>query len=168
MQTIMKKDATNAIILNAVRETKTETKENIKTKKIAMMQELRNSGHSAQEVADLLGCSPNYVYQHTKIDAEMRKRLFVRRVTEWREAALRKRKEYYVPIMLELRKQGYSNVEIGQKTGFAMTTVKKYIGKNPDEIILARVRASQAARRFRERAVRNQAERDAKEMRDAA
>lgn len=33
MQTIMKKDATNAIILNAVRETKTETKETSKRRK---------------------------------------------------------------------------------------------------------------------------------------
>lgn len=165
---IMKKNTTNTIILNAVRETKSETKTETTAKKFAMMQELRNGGHSAQEVADLLKCSTSYIYQHTKIDDELRKHLFVRRVAEWREAALQKRKEYYIPIMLELRKKGYSNVEIGEKTGFAKETVKKYIGKNPDEIILARVRAAQAARRFRERAVRNQTVRDAQEKRDAA
>lgn len=129
--------------------------------KRTIMQNLRDAGYSVREIAAAFECSIPLVYHLTTALPSVGK-------GKWAHEAMLKRKEYYIPIMLELRKQGYSIVEIANKTGFSRLTVYKYIGKNPDEIILARLRAGQAARRFRERAVRNQAERDAKEMRDAA
>ena len=62
--------------------------------------------------------------------------------------------------MLELRKLGYSNVDIGKKTGFSWMTVVRYIGNQPDETTLASIRVAGVKRRLRNLAVKNQLARD--------
>ena len=119
-------------------------------------QKLRDSGMTIRQVAELFGVSNKTIRNHTETRYDWR-------VNSGQGNANAKlaRMEYYVPLMLELRKRGYSNVDIGKKTGFCSKTVWGYIGKQPDETSLASYRAAGAKRRFRNLAVKNQPERDA-------
>lgn len=115
-------------------------------------QELRNSGMTAKQVAQVLNIPVYSVNYHTIPALELRG-ANMRKGYEERFA-------YYEPIMRKLRKLGYNNTEIAQKTGFHPVTVHKYIGTQPDEITLASLRIAGAKRRLRNQAVRNQAARD--------
>lgn len=117
-------------------------------------QKLRDSGMTISQVAELFSVSEKTIRNHTETRYDWR-------VNSGQRNAKLTRMEYYVPLMLELRKRGYSNVDIGKKTGFCSKTVREYIGKQPDETTLASHRAAGAKRRFRNIAVKNQPERDA-------
>lgn len=131
-----------------------------KEKKHAAWQTLRDSGMTAAEVGKLFGVTRQTVMKYTvgTYDFTARK---IAAMAEAHRNMKTERMEYYVPIMLELRKLGYSNVEIGKKTGFSWQTVHKYIGNQPDEITLASMRVVGAKRHFRNVARKNQPERDA-------
>ncbi|MBR2680778.1 MAG: hypothetical protein IKE23_08505 [Exiguobacterium sp.] len=123
-------------------------------KKYEAWQTLRDSGMSCKDIAKMFDVCYTNVYAHTKMNIDQRK--FARGVL----LAYEERKAYYVPLMLELRDLGYSNVDIAKKTGFAYKTVCEYIGEQPDEITLASMRAAGAKRRFRNLAKKNQPCRD--------
>lgn len=122
-------------------------------KKYEAWQTLRDSGMSCKDIGKMFGVGMTTVYNHTSMNFDQRK--FARNAE-----ASRERKAYYIPIMLELRKLGYSNVEIAKKTGFRYDTVLKYIGCQPDETTLASYRVAGAKRHFRNVARKNQPERD--------
>ena len=117
-------------------------------------QKLRDSGMTISQVAELFSVSEKTIRSHTETRYDWR-------VNSGQRNAKLTRMEYYVPLMLELRKRGYSNVDIGKKTGFCSKTVRSYVGTQPDETTLASHRAAGAKRRFRNIAVKNQPERDA-------
>lgn len=122
-------------------------------------QKLRDSGMTVNQIAKLFNVSGKTIYNHTECRYDWRATNCGAYAREAKEA----RKAYYVPLMLELRKLGYSNAEIGKKTGFHYITVLRYIGEQPDEIVLASHRAAGAKIRFRNLAVKNQPCRDANE-----
>lgn len=122
-------------------------------KKYEAWQTLRDSGMAPVDIAKLFNVSKTNVYNHTTVRYDLRK--FGRH-----HEAFEARKEYYLPIMWHLRKLGYSNMDIASKTGFAIATVVRYIGEQPDEITLASMRAAGAKRRFRNLAKKNQPCRD--------
>lgn len=123
-------------------------------KKYEAWQTLRDSGMTCTEIAKMFNVGKSTVYQKTVTHEDLRK------YARGSVAACNARKAYYIPIMLELRKLGYSNVEIGKKTGFDYDTVLKYIGNQPDETTLASMRVAGAKRRFRNIARKNQITRD--------
>lgn len=140
----------------------------MREKRLAEMQKMREAGYTERETAEKFGMSKSYVAKLTTAPKEVQFANMSRngkgRMAKGRktlDAMYEARKAYYVPIMLDLRRQGYANAEIAKKTGFCAATVQRYIGKNPDEIILARVRAASYARKLRRAAVINQAKRDA-------
>ena len=117
-------------------------------------QSLRDSGMTIKQVAELFGVSDKTIRNHTETRYDWR-------VNSGQRNAKLARMEYYVPLMLELRKRGYSNEDVAKKTGFCSKTIRVYIGKQPDETSLASYRAAGAKRRLRNIAVKNQPERDA-------
>ena len=128
-------------------------------KKVDVMQRLRDTGMTAQEVGDLFGMCDATVRKYTITNYDFS----AKRITAMCEAnrgAYEERRDYYIPLMLELRERGYSNRDIAAKTGFCLSTVCNYIGKQPDEISLASHRVAGAKRRFRNLAVKNQIARD--------
>ena len=123
-------------------------------------QTLRDSGMTAADVGKLFGVGISTVYNHTVGTYDYSEK----RVTAMNAANRRnyeERKEYYAPLMLELRELGYSNADIARKTGFCAMTVWRYIGSQPDETTLASMRVAGAKRHFRCVARKNQPERDA-------
>lgn len=128
-------------------------------KKVDVMQRLRDTGMTAQEVGDLFGMSDATVRKYTITNYDFS----AKRIAAMREAnqeAYEDRREYYIPLMLKLRALGYSNREIAEKTGFCDKTIRNYIGNNSDEVRLAVYRVAGAKRRFRNLAVKNQIARD--------
>ena len=125
--------------------------------KYAAWQTLRDNGMTCKQIAEMFGVGTTTVFKHTKTNVELRGKHIGKYAHERAEL----RRAYYVPIMLELRKLGYSNVDIGKKTGFDHNTVWRYIGKQPDETTLASMRSAGAKRHFRNVARKNQPERDA-------
>lgn len=146
MQNIIKKN--NFVVLPA------DTDPN--EKKYEAWQKLRDSGMSCAEVANLFTVSLSTVDRHTKATVNLRFRS-----DEAKRELKRARMEYYVPLMLELRKLGFSNSDIAKKTGFCRKTIHTYIGNQPDEITLSSYRAAGAKRKFRNLAAKNQPARDA-------
>ena len=118
-------------------------------------QKLRDSGMTIRQVAELFGVSRQTIRNHTETKYDWRS------TNESAHERCEERKAYYVPLMLELRKRGYSNMDIGKKTGFCARTIRNYIGKQPDETTLASYRTAGAKVRFRNLAKKNQPERDA-------
>lgn len=125
--------------------------------KYAAWQTLRDNGMTCKQIGEMFGVGTTTVFKHTKTNVELRGKHSGKYVHERAEL----RRAYYVPIMLELRKLGYSNVDIGKKTGFGYGAVLKYIGRQPDETTLASIRSVGAKRHFRFVARKNQPERDA-------
>lgn len=125
--------------------------------KYVAWQTLRDNGMTCKQIGEMFGVGTTTVFKHTKTNVELRGKHAGKYVHERAEL----RRAYYIPIMLELRKLGYSNVDIGKKTGFGYGAVLKYIGKQPDETTLASIRAAGAKRHFRNIARKNQPERDA-------
>lgn len=177
--TAMKKTTIEEMIKETVRETmrkegniiqfpnaqpeKSEAKRRRENRNTAM-QKLRDQGVMVADIAEVFGVCEKTVLLNTKVSPEMKMAISRRNVMNAHKAIHLlgiRRKEYYVPLMLGLRRKGYSNAEIGQKTGFSRPTVWKYIGAQPDEITLSSMRAVGAKRRFRNLAVRNQPARDA-------
>lgn len=128
-----------------------------KEQKYKAWQTLRDNGMTCKQIGEMFGVDTSTVSTHTKTNLQLRGKFSVKANRERFEL----RRAYYVPIMLELRKLGYSNVDIGKKTGFGYVTVLKYIGKQPDETTLASMRVAGAKRHFRFVARKNQPERDA-------
>ena len=124
--------------------------------KYAAWQTLRDNGMSCKQIGEMFGVCYRTVCNHTKTNMELRGKHSGKYSHERYEL----RREYYIPLMTELRKLGYSNVEIGKKTGFCVETIRKYIGRQPDETTLACHRVAGAKRRFRNLAVKNQPARD--------
>lgn len=122
-------------------------------------QRLIDFGMKTNDVAVMIDMSASWVYKHTKMSDE-------HRMDSWRTQSARarvsnqkrhkERREFYEPIMLELRELGHSNAEIAEITGFAPETVKRYIGCQPDELSLMAQRVGNAKRFLRERAVKMQ------------
>lgn len=127
-----------------------------KERKYAAWQTLRDSGMTLAQVGQIFGVSGEMIRKHTETRYDWR----ATNCGNSQRLAKAQRMEYYVPLMLELRGLGYSNADIGVKTGFCVETIWKYIGKQPDEITLASYRAAGAKRRFRNIAVKNQLARD--------
>lgn len=127
-----------------------------KERKYAAWQTLRDNGMSCKQIAEMFGVSYITIARHTKTIVELRGKYTGKYAHERAEL----RRAYYIPLMMELRKLGYNNVEIAKKTGFCHDTVMSYIGVQPDEISLASVRAAGAKRRFRNLAAKNQPARD--------
>ena len=125
--------------------------------KYAAWQTLRDNGMTCKQIGEMFGVDLTTVAYHTKTNVELRGKFSAKANRE--RFALRR--AYYIPIMLELRKLGYSNTDIGMKTGFCTSTVLNYIGKQPDETTLASHRSAGAKRHFRNVARKNQPERDA-------
>lgn len=121
-----------------------------KEQKYAAWQTLRDNGMTLAQVAEIFGVSINTVFSHTETRCDMRA------TNSGHHMEKVQRMKYYVPLMLELRKLGYSNADISAKTGFCRQTVFRYIGAQPDETTLASYRAAGAKRRFRNIAVKNQ------------
>ena len=132
--------------------------EDPKEQKYKAWQTLRDAGMTVKQVSEMFGVSMVTVCNHTEANSELRGRHAGKYSHERAEA----RKAYYIPLMLELRKLGYSNTDIAQKTGFHFTTIYKYIGTQPDEVSLASYRTAGAKIRFRNLAKKNQPERDAR------
>ena len=128
-----------------------------KEQKYAAWQTLRDNGMTCKQIGEMFGVCATTVFHHTKTNVELRGKHTGKYAHERAEL----RRAYYVPFMLELRKLGYSNVDIGKKTGFGYDAVLKYIGKQPDETTLASIRSAGAKRHFRNVARKNQPERDA-------
>lgn len=132
-------------------------------------QRLIDFGMKTNDVAVMVDMSTSWVYKHTKMSDE-------HRMDSWRTQSIRaragnqqrhkERREFYEPIMLELRELGHSNAEIAEMTGFAPETVKRYIGCQPDELSLMAVRVGNAKRFLRERAVKMQSLREQSEQAD--
>ena len=118
-------------------------------------QKLRDSGMTIKQVAELFGVSTATIRRYTETRYDWRA------TCKYSHTLKEERKAYYVPLMLELRKLGYGNVDVAKKTGFCVDTVRDYIGTQPDELTLAAHRAAGAKRRFRNIARKNQPERDA-------
>lgn len=131
--------------------------EDPKGQKYKALQALRDAGMTVEQVSKICGVSRGTVCNHTEATVQLRGR----HVGKYSHERAEVRKEYYIPLMLELRKLGYSNTDIAQKTGFHFTTVYKYIGTQPDEVSLASHRTAGAKIRFRNIAKKNQPERDA-------
>lgn len=122
------------------------------TKKHEAWQTLRDSGMTCKQVADMFGVSVATVGKYTTTNVDLR--------AESRHRNYLARLEYYKPLMLEMRKLGYSNMDIAAKTGFCDKTIRNYIGCNPDETRLAIYRLTGAKKRLRHIAAMNQAARD--------
>lgn len=127
-----------------------------KEQKYKAWQTLRDNGMTINQVAQMFGVSTHMVYNHTETRYDWR----ATNSGNAARMAKEQRMGYYIPLMLELRKLGYSNADIGVKTGFCVTTIREYIGRQPDETTLASYRAAGAKRRFRNIAVKNQLARD--------
>lgn len=168
MQNIIKKDKSLPAILNGVRQavanaenqpkTKREIRNEELTRKREAAQHLMNGGMSADDAAKALGVSRWFIYNHTTIPEATKRQHYKERAGKAHAvylAALEARKAYYVPIMMRLRSQGYTNVEIAEKTGFCYVTVLRYIGEQPDELSLMSARVAGAKRRLRNKAVAN-------------
>ena len=125
--------------------------------KYTAWQTLRDNGMTCKQIGEMFGVGTTTVFKHTKTNVELRGKHSGKYIHERAEL----RRAYYIPIMLELRKLGYSNVDIANKTGFKYNTVLKYIGSQPDETTLASMRVAGAKRRFRNIARKNQIARDA-------
>ena len=128
-----------------------------KEQKYEAWQTLRDNGMTCKQIGEMFDVSDCTVWNHTKTNVSLRGKHSGKYSHERAEL----RHEYYVPLMLKLRKLGYSNTEIAKKTGFCDETVRRYVGTQPDETTLASHRAAGAKRRFRNLAVKNQPERDA-------
>lgn len=177
MQQIIKKDKSLPAILNGVRqavanaENQPKTKREVRNEELARKREaaqcLVNSGMKAEDVAKAIGMSRQFVYNHTTANesftlARLEKARAKSRVVK--RVAFEARKAYYIPIMLELRKLGYTNAEIAEKTGFSGWTVLSYVGVQPDELTLMSMRVAGAKRRLRNKAVANNIAREQKEQ----
>lgn len=123
--------------------------------KYAAWQTLRDNGMTLKQIGKLFGVSDATVCNHTECHCDWRIN-----AGSFAHKAKLERQEYYIPLMLELRKMGYSNTDIAVKTGFSDWTVRQYVGNQPDEITLASLRAAGAKRRFRNLAKKNQPARD--------
>lgn len=128
-----------------------------KEQKYKAWQTLRDNGMTCKQIGEMFGVSDVTILNHTKTIVELRGKHAGKYSNERAEL----RRAYYIPLMLELRKLGYSNTDIGVKTGFCTSTVLHYIGKQPDETTLASMRSAGAKRHFRNVARKNQPERDA-------
>lgn len=115
-------------------------------------QKLRDAGMSVKQIAELFHVHYLTVVKHTHKGADVRAAVL--------HAQYEERRGYYVPLMLELRKRGYGNMEIAKVTGFSVGTVYKYIGTQPDEVSLASRRIAGAKHHFRSIARKNQPARD--------
>ena len=124
-----------------------------KEMKYEAWQKLRDCGMTAKQVGDLFGVHPSTVTYHTRTTINLRG-------GKLNHLACVERKEYYIPLMKQLRERGYSNVDIGKITGFCGKTIREYIGNQPDEVTLASKRAAGAKRKFRNLARVNQPARD--------
>ena len=130
-------------------------------------QRLIDFGMKTNDVAVMIDMSASWVYKHTKMSDE-------HRMESWRKQSERarvsnqkrhkERREFYEPIMLELRELGHSNAEIAEITGFAPETVKRYIGCQPDELSLMVQRVSNAKRFLRDKAIKMQTLREQSEQ----
>lgn len=128
-----------------------------KTEKYTAWQTLRDSGMPVSEIARMFDVHVSTIYVNTTT-TNLNTRIEAVRAAHRR--IFEERKAYYIPLMLELRKLGYTNREIGEKTGFGFMTVYRYIGKQPDETSLASRRAAGAKRHFRHLSIKNQTARD--------
>ena len=128
-----------------------------KEQKYKAWQTLRDNGMTCKQIGEMFGVSGQTIAIHTKTNVQLRGKFSVKANRERYEL----RRAYYIPLMLELRKLGYSNMDIAKKTGFGFHTVRRYIGNQPDETTLASIRAAGAKRHFRFVARKNQPERDA-------
>ena len=121
-------------------------------KKYEAWQTLRDSGMTVKQIAEMFHTATTNISAHTvsnvNLHAEANRRNYLARL------------EYYKPLMLEMRKLGYSNMDIAQKTGFCDKTIRNYIGNNPDETRLAIYRLTGAKKRLRRIAAENQKARD--------
>lgn len=125
--------------------------------KYTAWQTLRDNGMSCRQIAGMFGVSFVTVARHTKTTVKLTNM----NAGKYSHERFELRRAYYTPIMLELRKLGYSNMDIAKKTGFSYVTVLNYIGKQPGETTLASWRAAGAKIRFRNIARKNQIARDA-------
>ena len=132
-----------------------------KEQKYKAWQTLRDNGMTCEQIGKMFGVSVNTISMHTKNSVELRRKCMRELNQRLNRERAEQRRAYYIPIMLELRGLGYSNVEIAKKTGFTYMTVLKYVGKQPDETTLASMRVAGAKRHFRFVARKNQPERDA-------
>lgn len=127
-----------------------------KERKCAAWQTLRDNGMTCKQIGEMFGVSASMIYKNTETTISFRGKHSGKYAHERAEM----RRAYYIPLMLELRKLGYSNVDIGAKTGFHANTIRKYIGRQPDEVTLTCHRVAGAKRRLRNLAVKNQLARD--------
>lgn len=132
-------------------------------------QRLIDFGMKTQDVAVMIDMSASWVYKHTKMSDEHRMDSYRKQGERARCAnkqRIKERRAFYEPIMLELRELGHTNAEISEITGFALQTIHRYIGAQPDELSLMAQRVGNAKRVLREKAVKMQTLRDQAEQID--